>query len=86
MCYTGANCDRYLDVADIPAQTDCDPNDVHRLTDMRHYHKILNTDVDVRDLRAAHPLILIPDNHDINDDVTVSLIFDIAYPCAPLTS
>lgn len=71
MCYV-EECSSFAEVEDIPAQTDCDPDNVHRLTDMRHYHKILNTDVDVRDLRAAHPMTIIPDNHDINDDVTVS--------------
>lgn len=74
MCYTGAECNSYLEVDGMPIQADCDVEDVHRLTDMRHYHRILNADVDVRDLRAAHPMILIPDNHDINDDVTVSSV------------
>ena len=72
MCYTGVECDKLIDAPDIPTQGDCDPNDNFRLSDMRYYHKVLNTDVDVRALRAAHPIVLLPDNHDINDDLTVS--------------
>lgn len=60
-------------VAGFPAQENCDVGgDIHRLEDMRYYHKTISLDIDARAMRAAHPMINIPDNHDINDVLTVS--------------
>ena len=52
-----------LDVPDIPPASYCAaPADTRALDHLRYQHMILNTDLDVRALRAAHPMINIPDS------------------------
>lgn len=59
--------DDLIDVPDIPPASYCDSTNDTVLEHMRYQHLILNTDYDVRLLRAAHPMINIPDNHDIEE-------------------
>ena len=66
LCNT--DCQGYeIEVPDIPAQGSCDD-----LNTFRHLHKIVNTDVDAREMRANHPMVIMPDNHDLDGSKSVN--------------
>ena len=58
MCHQ-SSCE-LTDVEGFPAQENCDAGDIHRVEDMRYYHKTISLDVDARAMRAAHAMINIP--------------------------